>query len=413
MKKLFMLLPLAAFMFASCSSDKDEQIVNAPEAQIQKVPEGAIWFTSGIQELTRATTTMDDFSAFKVTGVHSNADFAFANLPVTKSGSLWTYNPTEDADSWKYWPNDNSDIQFYAFAPSSGANDLTDKVEITSLQQVMTGFTQKQKVAEQVDVLAAYASGNKTANASSGVSLDFKHALAQIEVRAKNSASNEYKVEVLGVKICRVKNAGDMTFQALADDYPTWGNLSGSKSYIVEGTTALEMTSSVQNIMFGTDNFLMVPQQLTGWTGSETDETGAYISVLCRISQKSGETWVQRFPDTEGLYSFSSVPISTNWTAGHKYVYTLDFFGAGAGAGQYDPEPTNPETVEGGSDDPNAPQSDDNVDDNPTGVDPTDPQPDDPQPGDPIIPEAKASIKFTVSITDWINGAGDNEKLDL
>ena len=409
MKKLFFLLPLAAFMFASCSSDNDEQIVNAQEALFKKVPEGAIWFTSGIQELTRATTTIEDFAEFKVWGIH--ATNGFDNLLVTKSGSVWTYDTGSDPENpvYKTWPNDNSSVNFFAFAPSSGTNDLTSKMAISSSSQVMTGFVQNQVVAQHIDVLAAYATGNKTANVSSGVLLNFKHALSQIEVRAQNSDAENYKIEVLGVKICRVNNTGNMAFQTSTTGYPVWSSQGGSNSYIVEGTTPVELTSSAQNIMFGTDNFLMVPQQLTAWTGSETDVTGSYISVLCRISKKIGGEWVQQFPDTGGKYSFSSVPVSTKWEPGHKYVYTLDFFGAGAGAGQFDPNPTNPDTQEGGNTDPGAPTGDSNIDPTPGGDNPED----QPEPGDPIIPEAKAPIKFTVSITDWVNGDGDNETIDL
>lgn len=412
MKKLFFLLPLAAFMFASCSSDNDEQIVNTQEAQFQKVPEGAIWFTSGIQELTRATTTMDDFAEFKVWGIHTTN--GFENLLVTKSGSVWTYPTGDDAENpvYKTWPNDNSSVDFFAFAPSSGTNDLTSKMAISSTSQVMTGFTQNQIVAQHVDVLAAYATGNKSSNLTSGVMIDFKHALSQIEILAKNSAASEYKVKVLGVKVCRVNNTGNMAFQTAVNGYPVWSSQSGSNSYIVEGAAAdaIDLSAEAQSIMFGTDNFLMVPQQLTAWSGSDQDIEGSYISVLCQIYKKNGENWEQKFPDTADKYSFTSIPVGTKWEPGHKYVYTLDFFGAGAGAGQFDPDPQNPEKPSD-PDDPNydPDNQDPNIDPTPGGDNPED----QPSGGDPIIPEAKAPIKFTVNITDWVSGEGDSEVLNL
>ena len=404
MKKLFLLLPIAALLLASCSTD--EQNI---ESQVQKAPEGAIWFSSGLLETTRATFTIDNFTKFKVTGLHSTN--GFENLLVTKTGNLWAYTGGETPE-YKYWPSDNSSIDFFAYAPET----LTG-MEITSLQKTMTGFTQTQRVAEHVDVLTAYTSGNKTANASSGVAMPFKHALSQIEVRAKCSDA-QYTVKVLGVKLCRVKNTGDMAFQTASDEYPVWSNQDGKNSYIVEGETALTMTSSAQSVMFGSDNFLMVPQQLTAWTGSESDENGAYLSVLCQIIKGSD----QIFPYTAGKYSFTSVPISTKWEPGHKYVYTLDFFGAGGGAGQYDPEPTNPDNppLQEGDEgyDPDQPGNGNgevNIDDDPTGQnDPDNPNHgNEPSSGDPIIPDAQVALKFTVTITDWINGEGDNEKLDL
>jgi hypothetical protein len=406
MKKMFFLLSIAALVFTSCSND--EQTV---ETQVQKVPDGAIYFSSGIQDLTRATTTMSTFNAFKVTGLFADNSQSFFNLPVNRSGSLWTYAATED--DYKYWPSDNSDVNFFAYAPTTLAG-----VDVSSVQQVVENFEQVQHVANQVDVLAAAATGNKTNNASTGMALDFKHALAQIEVRAKNSLTDKYKVEVLGVKLCRIGNKGNMTFQTAATDYPVWAldAESASQSFIKKGTDAIEMTSSVKNIMFGDDNFLLIPQQLKAWTGSDTDVTGAYLSVLCKIYQKNNAgDWVTIFPaetnDKTGLYAFTSVPISTKWEVGHKYVYTLDFFGAGGGAGQADPEPVNPEA--GDTPDPD-------VDPNPgTLTDPEKPKdPEeitDPGAGDPVVsdPTLKSVLKFTVSITDWVNGEGDNEKLDL
>lgn len=406
MKKMFFLLSIAALVFTSCSND--EQTV---ETQVQKVPDGAIYFSSGIQDLTRATTTMSTFNAFKVTGLFADNSQSFFNLPVNRSGSLWTYAATED--DYKYWPSDNSDVNFFAYAPTTLAG-----VDVSSVQQVVENFEQVQHVANQVDVLAAAATGNKTNNASTGMALDFKHALAQIEVRAKNSLTDKYKVEVLGVKLCRIGNKGNMTFQTAATDYPVWAldAESASQSFIKKGTDAIEMTSSVKNIMFGDDNFLLIPQQLKAWTGSDTDVTGAYLSVLCKIYQKNNAgDWVTIFPaetnDKTGLYAFTSVPISTKWEVGHKYVYTLDFFGAGGGAGQADPEPVNPEA--GDTPDPD-------VDPNPgTLTDPEKPKdPEeitDPGAGDPVVddPDLKSVLKFTVSITDWVNGEGDNEKLDL
>jgi len=403
---MFFLLSIAALVFTSCSND--EQTV---ETQVQKVPDGAIYFSSGIQDLTRATTTMSTFNAFKVTGIYADNSQSFFNLPVNRSGSLWTYAATED--DYKYWPSDNSNVNFFAYAPTDLAG-----VDVSSVHQVMENFEQVQHVANQVDVLAAAATGNKTNNASTGMSLDFKHALAQIEVRAKNSLTDKYKVEVLGVKLCRIGNKGNMTFQTAATDYPVWAldAESASQSFIKKGTDAIEMTSSVKNIMFGDDNFLLIPQQLKAWTGSDTDVTGAYLSVLCKIYQKNNAgDWVTIFPaetnEKTGLYGFTSVPISTKWEVGHKYVYTLDFFGAGGGAGQLDPEPVNPEA--GDTPDPDVDPEPGTLTDPEKPKDPT--AIDEPEPGNPVVndPTLKSVLKFTVSITDWVNGEGDNEKLDL
>ena len=396
-----MLLPLAALVFASCTSENYE---NAEDVKIANYPEGAIWFSTGI-DATRALTTTANFRQFNVTGLHSEAKYAFTNLAVSsENGTVWSYNTGDTENPYKYWPADNTDVKFFAYSPAS----LQAKTTISDAYgKKITGFQQEVVVANQVDVLSATVTGNKSSNAYTGVTLDFKHALSQIEIKAKNSNTAEYTVRVLGVKLCRVNDEGDMTFQSVSTDLPTWNNLTGSKSFMKQGSDAKELTNQVQSIMFGNDNFLMLPQSLTAWNGSKEDKTGSYLAVLCQIIKNEGQELI--FPDTEGKYGFSAVPIGTKWEVGHKYVYTLDFFGAGDGAGQVDPEPGNAKP------DPNAPDpgtGDSPIDTTPTGGQTT-PGGGDSEGGSPIIPNAKSPIKFTVTITDWTNETGDNSVIDL
>jgi hypothetical protein len=399
MKKLFMLLPLAALVFASCSSDNFE----TEDANIAKYPEGAIWFSTGI-DATRALTTTANFRQFNVTGLHSEAKYAFTNLAVSsENGTVWSYNTGDTDNPYKYWPADNTDVKFFAYSPAS----LQAKTTISDAYgKKITGFQQEVVVANQIDVLSATVTGNKSSNAYTGVTLDFKHALAQIEIKAKNSNTTGYTVKVLGVKLCRVNDEGDMTFQSVSTDLPTWNNLTGSKSFMKQGSEAKELTNQVQSIMFGNDNFLMLPQSLTAWDGSKADATGSYLAVLCQIYDNTQTPQTQIFPNEAGKYGFSAVPIGTKWEVGHKYVYTLDFFGAGAGAGQVDPDPGN---AKADPSDPNPGTGDSPIDTTPTDGENN--------PGDgggnPIIPDAKSPIKFTVTITDWTNEAGDNSVIDL
>lgn len=125
---------------------------------------------------------------------------------------------------------------------------------------------------------------------------------------------------------------------------------------------------------------MLIPQQLAKWEKTSR-ETGAYIAVLCRISSKDGEQKTILYPESgDNAAKFGSiiVPIDTNWEAGKKYTYTLNFCGDGGGAGQVDP---NPDTT-----DPN--------------VDPN------PKPGsnggDPVLGNP---IKFTVKVESWTDAS--------
>lgn len=120
--------------------------------------------------------------------------------------------------------------------------------------------------------------------------------------------------------------------------------------------------------MMGTanDNAMLLPQQLVAWTpetDKKNDNNGAYIALKIQITTKDG---ARVYPAT-GDYDWAAVAINTNWEAGKKYVYTLDF---SSGAGKVDPEKPDP-------------------------IDPTDPF----KPGEDILGKP---IKFTVTVTDWV-----------
>lgn len=74
----------------------------------------------------------------------------------------------------------------------------------------------------------------------------------------------------------------------------------------------------------------------------------------------------QVYPAKNGEYDWAAVAVGTNWKAGKKYVYTLDF---SKGAGKVDPEKPEP-------------------------TDPTDSF----KPGEDIL---GGPIKFKVTVTDW------------
>ena len=359
---------LAAMLLTSCSSD---DVVTTDNVIRFDTTVGGI-------TTTRGTTTSDNFNAFNVTAMGDAAAY-FENLGVTKQtdGSWQTA-------STKYWPA--YPLKFYGYAPAS----LQDRVEVTSSVQKITGFKPESKASEQVDVITAFVQANQNTAGGAAV-LDFKHALSQVEILAKNGQPDKYTIEVLGVKVCQVPSTADLIFQTAADGYPTWSAASGNEDFIIKGTTAATLDATPRSIMFGTDNFLMVPQALTPWSATATNNGGSYISVLCRITDELGNCI---YPDDGTKYGFAALPISQTWQTGHKYTYTLAFFTNGGGVGYVDPVPTNPE-------DPTDPD----VDPDPAGPGKG--------PGDLVVPDSEIPISVTVSISDWVSGADDNITLEF
>lgn len=368
MKKNFLFAAVALAAMTSCSND---EVVNVNNGD-------AISFRASLDKaISRgAETNLQNLGAFNVTAV-GNGNNYFTNLGVTSADNGVNWNTA----STYYWPS--FDLKFFAYAPQEGIGTVT----VSDTKKTITDFSPEANVANQKDLVVAYNTGTKANNESSGVPLNFKHALSQIKVQAKCMNSN-IKVEVLGVRVVNAHRKADFTFPESETnatyklEMSQWANWTGGdtgESYMIKGTNPVVLSTEAQSIMFGSNNFMLIPQQLTAWNNSVAT-TGAYLSVLCRIYSKDGNSEVLLYPlatannTQEGKYAYSAVAINTKWEPGKKYTYTLTFCGDDSGAGRIDP---NPDTTD-------------------STVDP------DPIPGkdkgDLILGKP---IKFTVTVDEW------------
>lgn len=320
-------------------------------------------------------TDLGKLQEFKVTATIDGQSNYFTDMMVNKTPtSTWNTQHTY------YWPS--YELGFYAYAPT----DISG-VSIDKDGKKIADFAPDKDVNQQIDLLVAYNTGNRTANEASGVELNFKHALSQIDVQAKCSNPN-IEIVVKSIRFVNVKTKGSFTYPTqtttagngttLANCWALGNEVSSGADYKASFEQSKEVTleSNPKSINPSNNNFMLIPQQLAKWEKTSR-ETGAYIAVLCRISSKDGEQKTILYPESgDNAAKFGSiiVPIDTNWEAGKKYTYTLNFCGEGGGAGQVDP---NPDTI-----DPN--------------VDPN------PKPGsnggDPVLGNP---IKFTVKVESW------------
>lgn len=351
--------------------------------------EGIAFRASLDRALTRANATnLENLNAFNVTAIGNGQNY-FTNMPVTSEDKGSTWKPAHTY----YWPS--YDLSFFAYAPQEPGGT----VSIDNNGKKITGFSPSQKVSEQKDLVVSYNTGNKKNNEEKGVAMNFKHALSQIEVKAKCS-NEKIKIEVRGVKLVNAAATADFTFpnEVTNTNYTLtqdkWSNLQEkddhSKAYMITGKDKVELKAVAQSIMFGDDNFMLIPQKLTKWDGTES-KNGAYLSVLCRIYSldDGNETLLYPRPtendNKDGKYAFAAVAIDTDWEPGKKYTYTLNFCGDGGGAGEIDP--------------------------NPGPVDPTDPtEPEiDKKPGTGGEEILGKPIKFTVTVDNWVDKSEDVE----
>lgn len=347
MRQALFLGCLAALAMTSCSNDD----------VIETNYGNAIGFRTAMA--TRATETNNaNLTSFFVTALNGDETY-FSNLEFTKGED----NFFTSADKY-YYPGDQSELQFYAYAPSATAMGAT--LNISGTEKKMTGFSPNSDISRQVDFITAVAVGDRHNNGYSGVELEFSHRLAQIEIKCK-SANPNYDFEVKGVRLAQIGSMGDFNF---IDN--TWTLTEGQlASYEKTFDTPVKLTADAVSLTGG-DNAMLIPQQLTPWDISEQENNsnGAYIAVLVKITTKAGAR-VYPFPsdanNTTG-YAWAAIPVNTLWEAGNKYVYTLDF---STGAGYADPT----------------------------------------EPYMPGIIIFNGAIKFTVNVNAWTDAALDNTEM--
>lgn len=365
MKKIFFIAAAIGAVFVSSCSKDETKSVNPGEG---------ITFRAFTDMATRADEIdLTTLGSFRVHAFNGTTPYFADNWTSTDQGNNWKANASY------FWPDSDTQLSFYAYN-NNGDGPVLGTASINGTTKEITGITPETSSGDQTDLLVAYAEGSETST-SGTVALNFKHVLSQIVVKAKCSNSN-MNVVVAGVKLSYLKPTGVLT---LPTDTQTstelkkadiW-SVSGTEcSYMAGGTdqTAVPLTGDLKDIMFADGPFMVIPQEATGWTTGTVPADGAYISVLCRISQDNGNGGsYQLFPDTDDQYGFSAVSIPVDWEPGKRYTYNLEFFGNGGGGGTVDPDPTDP-------------------------TDPDDPNIDPDDPGKPVV---GGEIKFTVTVDEW------------
>ncbi len=339
MKKTLLLPAIAAFAgvlgLTSCSQ---EESVN-----LQGTGNGKIAFRPAMG--TRATeTTNANLTELQAAAFMGDQAF-FPDMAFTKGeDGFFTSSPEYN------WPGDDTELTFYTYSPAAPGGTVT----LTSDTKKMTGFTVNPSIADQVDFVTANATGKKSVNEASGVELTFDHRLAEIEVLAKTD-NTAYTYKVTGVRIGQPVSTGDFDFTTNA-----WTLGSDKAIYDETYDTPRQLGSTPISVMGEGGDAILLPQQLTAWDpendGANSAE-GAYLSIKLQINTTAGAQ-VYPFP-SNGDCQWAAIPISTNWEAGKKYIYTLDLT---HGAGHVDPH--------------------------------------DPVPGTPVL---GGPIKFTVQVTDFVD----------
>lgn len=400
-----------AFLATSCANDVETSVNTDPQGN-------AISFTASVGRSSRATEiNLDNLGDFAVMarGMHPNGTLydhfligdADNGGEIAHFKSLTTEDGVNKFGTWTldrsvYWPASLNRVLFIGYTTlKRGTNDESessasgvlgsavfsiknDKPTISNFSPLKLDLTAANTSgvwadgAGQKDLLVAFKQQDRGTKTT--VDLNFRHALTQVSITAKQKDKDTDDNRIVKVKGAWIVNAAK-TGELTADISVTGGEATNKTSWTATGT---ETYGSYYNdiIYLKKDNaedllhesLMLVPQNLAAWN-KITANTGAYIMLLCRVElehkgithdgaditdiaivgddEATGHHYHQLFPvNTEKYdgseYGFVCVPLSTDWAtvennaedckgAGKHYTYVLDICGAKTGAGIYPP----------------------------------------------------------------------------
>lgn len=313
---------LASLVLAtSCSQDdlqtaKFSQNTINPNVELGSQPISTFAAAKGKAVKSRAVeTTITNLGSFTMNAFQDGETNYMNNVEYTTSdnGSSWT-----TAAGKFFWPVEG-DLHLYGYAPAAPGTSGTFKIDKDA--QTLTDFVPFETAAAQQDFVYAKSTGNNATNGTTGVELNFQHALTEISVAAKNS-NTAYTVKVTGVKLGNVKTKGTFTFPSIANSAASWTLSDVAEdvgSYETTWSTATELSSSVSTLDEANVAFMLLPQQLEK---SEKASEKAYLALKVNITMQGGKVIRD---------GWAYIGLNTNWEMGKHYAYTLDF---SDGAGQ-------------------------------------------------------------------------------
>ena len=364
MKKHLVLGALAVLALAACTKSEVVELNKGNEISLTAV--------TG-KNLTKAA---DGYCNNKLPG-----DFqVWASTSTTDPKKVYfqneTYSDTESSGTYTsatahYWPAEKLD--FFALKNQNG--DVA--FDATTPKITVTGYRVESTPATQKDFLYAVKKGVSKPEGGK-TNLNFRHALSQIEFKAKNLNKNIH-VEIDGVQVVNVKNTGD--FEATkatdtnfehhenndnadtdnrGDSRCSWANQGGKATYAASFTqttvtynTSVSLTSDDASGEYNSNTMYLLPQSITPWDPSNPsdmpkacDSNNAYFIVKALIYNVADPSvpfvagdnvvlWGKESSPGAGDWSTKEIavkiPASQTWEDGKRYVYTFNFTTYGTG----------------------------------------------------------------------------------
>ena len=311
MKKKGLFVIAAASLLAVTSCSVDEVVGGNVLSNNEINPTARI--VGDVKDARAVETKITNLGKFTVNAFQTGDANYMNNVEYITSdnGSSWT-----TAAGKFFWPVEG-DLHLYGYAPAAPGKNGTFQIDKDA--QTLTDFVPFETAAAQQDFVYAKSTGNNATNGTTGVELNFQHALTEISVAAKNS-NTAYTVKVTGVKLGNVKTKGTFTFPSIANSAASWTlSTADVGSYETTWSTATALTSSVSTLDEANVAFMLLPQQLEK---SDKASEKSYLALKVNITMQGGKVIRD---------GWAYIGLNTNWEMGKHYTYTVDF---SDGAGQ-------------------------------------------------------------------------------
>lgn len=257
MKKIFLIAGMAALL-VSCANQETVEMAQT----------NAIEFNAYVGKATRADVTAANLTGFDVYGYYGDNTEVFDGVAVTKSGSNWVIS-----GQTAYWVA-NQVYNFAAVAPSSTSASFSTNGLVLS---DYTPSGDDDLIVAVTNPITSKASGNEA------VQLNFKHALAKVQLKLENVGDQS----VSDVKLNGVVSKGTLTATNDAGVELSWAAGTDNQSYnytLASNTGAL----------------YVIPQTI-----------GDNVKVSLTVGATTKEFTVKQANVGE-------------WETGHVYTYTID-----------------------------------------------------------------------------------------
>lgn len=272
----------------------------------------------------------DGISSFFVTAKVNDAGNSaadalyFDETEVKRAGNgVWT-----TTDGKHFWPDEQTSLDFYAYSNLIFAeNDNPDSPGVSSLEcdggrlgfsYIVPNGTEGSDAERQPDILFALASANRsqTQDGDGTVILNFQHALAGVQFRAKNIAGGT----IQSITLKNLYGQGDCTYR-LSDETTDsgarkngtfeWNNLDGKKVFTqtMEVDVKESPDGTVQDVTNGENSemtFMMIPQS--------TEDVEVEIVLKGDRDQKT-------YTVSGKLSGPDTTPLT--WKPGYIYIYDI------------------------------------------------------------------------------------------